>query len=126
MDLRVNKHDIILIISTVVLAIILIVFVNIFLFKGVATGINIEYDGKLYESYSFSQLPKEKTLEINTEIGYNIISIYNNKVEVTDSSCNDKVCNHKQISKPNEVIVCLPNKLVITLTGESEIDSLSY
>lgn len=124
--LRVNKHDIILIVFTVIIAVLLMVLFNLYLYKGVATGVEIHYDGKLLESYSFDKLPKEKTLEINTDIGYNIINICNNKVSVTNSSCNDKVCNGFYISKPNQVIVCLPNKLVIKLVGASEVDSISY
>ena len=126
MVLRANKYDILLIISTVILAVLFMVMFNLYLYKDVATGVEIYCDGKIIESYSFDKLPKEKTLEINTDIGYNIIDICNNKVSVTNSSCNDKVCNGFYISKPNQVIVCLPNKLVIKLVGASEVDSISY
>ena len=65
--LRVNKHDIILIVSTIIFAVLLMVLFNLYLYKGVATGVEIHYDGKLLESYSFDKLPKEKTLEIISE-----------------------------------------------------------
>lgn len=127
--LQVNKItllDKIVILAALVVAIMLLLFINLYVYNGTATGVEIQYDGKPYATYSFKELPREKTLEIKTDIGYNIIRIANNTVVLSESSCDDGICKDIVISKPNQSIVCLPNKLLIRLTGKNEIDSVSY
>jgi len=122
----ITNSDKLLIFIALFTAIISIAFINLFIYNGVATGVEIQFDGKPYASYSFSELPHEKTLEINTNIGYNIIRIVDNTVVVSESSCSDGVCKDIILTKPNQSIVCLPNKLFIKLIGDAEIDSISY
>lgn len=129
MALRVNnitKWDKIIIVLSLMTAFLLLAAINIFLYCGTATGVEISVDGKLYSAYSFSELPREKTLEIRTDIGYNVIKIADNTVCVINSSCGDGLCENSVISKPNQTIVCLPNKLTVRLVGKSEVDSVSY
>lgn len=123
---RFTKADKLLVISAFLIAVALIIFINLFLYNGVATGVEIQFDGKPYATYSFSELPDEKTLEINTNIGYNIIRIVDNTVVVTESSCEDGICKAVVLTKPNQTVVCLPNKILIRLTGDADIDSISY
>ena len=126
MALRASKSDLTLICFTVIFSSALLLCMNFFVFKGTANGIVIKFDGKIYAEYSFSELPKEKTLEINTAIGYNIIRIADNTVEVTDASCSDGICRRGKISRCGEKIICLPNRLIIEITGGSSVDSVSY
>lgn len=59
---------------------------------------------------------------------YNVIEIENGKVHIHEASCRDQICvNHPPIWKNGEVIVCLPNKLVVEVHSETEaveIDSI--
>lgn len=59
---------------------------------------------------------------------YNVIEVENGKVHIHEASCRDQICvNHPPISKNGEVIVCLPNKLVVEVHSETEaveIDSI--
>ena len=126
MALRASKSDLALICFTVIFAVFLLLFMNFFVFKGTAEGVVIKFDGKIYAEYSFSELPKEKTLEINTVIGYNIIRIADNTVEVIAASCGDGICKRGRISRCGEKIICLPNRLIIEITGASSVDSVSY
>ena len=58
----------------------------------------------------------------------NLLVIRDGKADVTEADCPDKLCVHqKAISKTNETIVCLPNKVVVQVigAGESELDSIA-
>jgi len=54
---------------------------------------------------------------IVTEAGkINRLVIENGQAEITEASCRDKLCVHqKAISKVGEVLVCLPNRLIVTV-----------
>ncbi|MBE6779994.1 MAG: NusG domain II-containing protein [Ruminococcaceae bacterium] len=50
------------------------------------------------------------------ELGTNVVEIKNGSVDVVSATCKNKVCvNHKKITKKGEQIVCLPNKIIITV-----------
>ena len=91
----------------------------------------VEVDGKEYKKITFSKDNEKKHLEIKTQYGYNKVEIQGEKVRVIDADCPDKL-DVKQgwINSAGEVIVCLPNRLVIEIRGEKnsqdEIDSTSY
>ena len=68
-----------------------------------------------------------KLVEINSPFGYNKISIDGKKVKMVEAGCEDSLClKEKEISRPFESIVCLPNRLIVYLTGETELDYVSY
>ena len=53
--------------------------------------------------------------------------IKNGKADMTEANCPDLLCVHqKAISHQGETIVCLPNKIVVSVAGgeESEIDTV--
>ena len=52
---------------------------------------------------------------------YNVISISGGKVSVSEASCKNQVCvRHGSISHSGESIVCLPNRLVVSIDGGEE------
>ena len=57
----------------------------------------------------------------------NTVVVKNHAVSVSYADCPDKICkNHKSISKSGETIVCLPNKVTVTVEGgENEIDGVA-
>ena len=58
----------------------------------------------------------DETFTVECENGYNVISIKNGEISVTDADCPDKVCvEHGALKTAMLPIVCLPHKLVITL-----------
>ncbi|MDR0957998.1 MAG: NusG domain II-containing protein [Clostridiales bacterium] len=62
----------------------------------------------------------EKTIEIIDENGHNIntVKISGGKVFMEYADCPDKVCmNSGVVCHSGETIVCLPNKVVIEITG---------
>ena len=60
----------------------------------------------------------------------NILHVENGAAFITDAECPDKLCvKQGKISRLNETIVCLPNEVVVTVTGEEtqdrDIDAVS-
>ena len=82
-----------------------------------------------------SNPPKKVSLEINKRIdvegerGRVVIEVKEGRVRVVESSCFQKICvNTGWINKPGQNIVCLPNKVLVTIEGKKspEIDAVSY
>ncbi len=59
---------------------------------------------------------------------YNVIRITSEGACIIDSDCRTHVCIHEGITdSPAKPIVCLPNKLMITVTGENtDTDAITY
>ncbi len=56
--------------------------------------------------------------KVNGPLGVTVLEVRNGEVHITDSPCSQKLCVHMgAISKSGEAIVCLPNKVVITIEG---------
>lgn len=122
-----TRTDKAIFIFSVLLSLVLILFSNsVFKTDGRKTVI-IEVDGEIYAKYDLDSEKEAKSLEINTKYGYNNVVIENGSVFVTDASCPDKLeVKEGGISKTGEMLVCLPNRVVIRIAGESEVDFVAY
>ena len=92
------------------------------------TGASVEVtvDGAIYGTYPLD-VDKEIPIQKDGKTT-NLLVIKDGKADVTEADCPDKLCVHqKAISKTNETIVCLPNKVVVQVigAGESELDSIA-
>ena len=97
------------------------------LFSG-AEGLQVvvEVDGQPYGRYALEE-KNGKTLAISTEFGYNKIVIENGGVWVMESDCPDHLeVKAGVIQKSGEMLVCLPNRLVIRIEGGREVDGVVY
>ena len=123
---KLTKADIILISSIVLFSIVVSIFIS-FHNSAEASGFEIRIDGELHSKYSFSDLDNGEIIEIKTEYGYNKFLYENKSIKCIDTDCADKIELHSaSISKPNQMIVCLPNKLTVQITGQNSIDTVSY
>lgn len=105
----VKKGDIILSVGIIVLAVIL--FFGFFLFKTEGKQVVITVDGEVFGTYSIST---DREIEVKTERGVNIVSIYDGKVSVTAADCPDKYCvNHVAVNETGETVVCLPHRMIV-------------
>ena len=78
----------------------------------------VTYNGEEYARY---HLTEDSVNEIKTDAGTNVIVIKDGKVFVSSATCPDGICvAHRAISSTSESIICLPNKLVVTIEGESK------
>ena len=66
----------------------------------------------------------DQTFTVETEGGYNVVTVKDGKVAVTEASCPDHYCMARGFCNSGAQIVCLPNKLVIEFLGEAEIDGM--
>lgn len=109
--MRINKNDIILIVSVLVISAIIFSVFLLTLEKGESVKI-IQNDKT--EILSLNQDTKKI---IKTSDGcYNTLIINDGKAYIESASCPDKICvSHRAISKIGETIVCLPHKLVIEI-----------
>jgi len=74
-------------------------------------------------------LRMDKKINIEGEKGEVVIEIKEGRVRVVESSCFQKICvNIGWINKPGQNIVCLPNKVLVTIEGKEspKIDAVSY
>ncbi len=89
----------------------------------------IMVDGKLFEEIPLSvNAGHNEDILVESKEGYLSVEISNGKVRVTDSTCKDKLCiKEGEISKVGDTIICLPNRISISIIGEnSNIDTVSY
>ena len=61
--------------------------------------------------------------------GYNLLVIKGGEAYISEASCPDGICSsHRPIKHEGRTIVCLPNKVVITVVGQSSeppVDAVS-
>lgn len=54
-----------------------------------------------------------------------VFSIESGAIAILDGDCPDKVCERTgYISRAGESIICLPNRVIIQIEGESEMDAI--
>ena len=56
--------------------------------------------------------------------GYNVVTVENGKIAVTEASCPDHYCMMRGFCNSGTEIVCLPNKISIRFSGQQEIDAV--
>lgn len=118
----IKKADIILLILLVSIGLVASYFAAVGGTKGAKAVITV--DGQLYGTYSLS---KNQTIVIERNNHRNKITIKNGKVQMASSSCKNQVCVHEgAISKTNQSIVCLPNRVMVQIQGgDSEYDAIA-
>lgn len=91
-----------------------------FMTKPTGSEVYIYKDGKLLEAVSLSV---EKTVKIDEHI---TVKISGGAAFVLKSDCKGQDCvKAGKISKVGEMIVCLPNKVVIKIVGDGEVDYIT-
>lgn len=118
-----KKADILLLIALLLLGILSIAFVQ--LRSGDATDtVVITVDGKAFGSYPLSQ---DREIEVQTEFGFNRVTIQDGCVSITESDCPGHDCEaFGWISQARQVILCMPHRLCVSIEGETDVDMVSY
>lgn len=128
---RFGRNDIILISVIVIISVALLLVWKLVYLNGQDTNgdecVKVTVDGKVYGTYPLS---KDDTIEIKNVDGdvTNTLVIKDGVADVTAADCPDHLCvKQKAISKEGESIICLPNKVVVTVKSDtkSDIDSIS-
>ena len=114
-----KKSDVLLVIIVLTIAICILFFLHNFSFQE-GTEVLVTVDGVEYGKYS---LKKNETIQINE---CNVLKIDNGKVDMISADCPDQLCvKQKPISKVGESIICLPNKVVVSILGDSKVETHS-
>ena len=111
-----SKNDLILIIFLVLVSAVMLIGISLFSKKG--TTVVVSVDGKELASFP---LDEDTVYNISGyHGGENILEIKDGKAQLTDASCPDKLCvNMGYISNTGQSIICLPNKVVIEIKGNT-------
>ena len=81
--------------------------------------VEVKIDGELVAEYPLSV---DGVFTING--GTNILVIESGEAYIREASCPDGLCvGHGRISRKGESIVCLPNRVTVTVSGEGKLIS---
>lgn len=127
-NLQIRKNDWILIAVLLVAAVVAYFGIRFYQKANTKEAVAVvTVDGVEYGRYPLNE---DRTERITLENGsYNVLAIKDGYADMTEASCPDQICvNHNKISRKNETIVCLPDKVVVTIeNGEKEdIDLLTH
>lgn len=121
MSKRLGKNDIVFII--IIFILIALISLCLIIFRNNSSGmVIITVNGERYKELSLSD---DLEFEIKDSSGNttNILVIKDGKADMIDATCPDKLCVHqKAISYDMESIICLPNKVVVTVSSDIEND----
>ncbi len=116
------RNDIILITAVILAAVIGIIYLNFFRSPGDAVTVTV--DGEVYGVFSLSENISENIYTGENNEKLNRLVISDGKAFMETASCPDGICvSHKSIFRDGESIVCLPNRVVITVTRDGSTDS---
>ena len=112
-----GRNDLILISSFILAS--AVILIGVFLFSGEGATVVVSVDGSEVISLPLSE---DTTYNIGGYHGSeNILEIKDGKAHLTGASCPDKLCvNMGYISKEGQSIICLPNKVVIEIKGNTK------
>ena len=118
------KKDIILI--GVILGVAGLLFVLFQVTKKPGKYVVITQNGKEIAKYALNE---DRQISIPyQENQYNVLVIRDQKAYISSATCPDQLCvKQRSISKVNETLVCLPNKMVVKVIGDepSDVDIVS-
>ena len=84
--------------------------------------VNIIQNGEIIYTIDLSA-SEDRKIEVEYQGRKNIIQIYNHQICVSDADCPDQICMKTGYLKSGTIpIVCLPNKLIISYTDDSEVN----
>ncbi|MBR3150267.1 MAG: NusG domain II-containing protein [Eubacterium sp.] len=117
-----KKLDII--IAAVVLVAAAVAFLCINSFASVGKTVVVEQNGTV-----IAELPLDEDIAFEVKSDgrvTNVVEIKNGEASVTSADCPDKICvHHRAVKKSGESIICLPNKVVVSVSGGGEVDGVA-
>ncbi len=116
------RNDILLITALILISAIGLIY--LFVFRDTGNTVRVTIDGELYGTYSLSENITEDIRTGDDSKGLNRLIIRDGKAYMETASCPDGICvAHRPIFRNGESIVCLPNKVVVTVITENDADS---
>lgn len=118
-----NKNDIKLVI--ILLIFVLSIFGIMFLFRSKnEKKALVYYEDKLVLTIDLS-LPGEEIYEVDGQLGKVTIQKTDEQIRVKEENSPNHICSRQgYISESYEVLVCLPNKVVIKIEDKEQVDTV--
>ncbi len=121
-----KKLDRKILVMLLILSILSLIFTNVIFTAHDSLIAIVEVNGQEYGRYSLAE-KERKVLDVQTQFGYNKIEIANGSVRVTETDCPDRLeVRQGEIRSSGQMLVCLPNRLVVWLSGDREVDGVAY
>ena len=79
----------------------------------------ISIDGK--QAYRLP-LDQNTTLPIDRDGYHNLIVIQDGQAVMAEANCRDQICVHQGKARPGAPVVCLPNRVMVEISGSAEAD----
>ena len=119
---RKARNDIILIGGLLIVAAIGMFY--LFALRKAGDSVKVTIDGKLYKTFSLSQNITEDIYSGENNEHLNRLVIRDGKAYMEDATCPDGICvAHAGIFRDGESIVCLPNRVVVTVTLQNNSEN---
>jgi hypothetical protein len=116
-----KKNELIIIIAILMISLVFLYFFNIDSDKEAKKIIEIQVGSQIYRRVAIKSNDYEETIPIKSNLGLNVLKIYNGGVEMIEADCKNKVgINTGFISKAGEMIVCLPHEVLVQIKGVDE------
>ena len=113
------RNDVFFIVTLLLIA--LVGMVYLFVFREPGEVVEVSIDGEFYGRYSLSQ---NITVDIPSEAGLNRLVISDGRAMMESATCPDGVCvSHRPVFRSRESIVCLPNRVVVTVVNDNGVDN---
>ncbi|MEG1847507.1 MAG: NusG domain II-containing protein [Lachnospiraceae bacterium] len=115
------------IIIAVIIGIACIVFLGMRIDRQPGDSVIVSMDGEVIAEYPLDR-PLDIVLQSNQNRGHNHLVIADGEAKITAADCPDELCvQQKSISLLGESLICLPHKLVITVSSKetATIDALA-
>lgn len=116
-----------MLIALAALAVILSVSLTVYAADSPAAVVQVRVEDRVW----VYDLKQDRTVSIPGPLGETEMVIRDGKVHVHSSPCRGKICIAAgEISRPKEWIICLPNRVFITIQGfetaEGEVDDVAF
>jgi hypothetical protein len=126
MNKKINKYDIGLIVSIIIISLFFILYGGRDAVISNSKTAYIYSNNKLVGEYVLTDDYKD-VVKIESETGYNIMHIEDGQIWIHEASCPDKICIYQgKISKNGEMIVCIPNRMFIKIVDENDESEIDF
>lgn len=72
-------------------------------------------------------LSENREIAVDGSLGHSHIEVKDGKVRMLDSPCPLKLCvKTGYIDGSNDMIVCLPNRVIVNIKGEEKLDGITW
>ena len=120
-----TKTDKLIFWGVLVISSLVLLFSNVIFAKTGKKTVVIEVNGAPYATYRLEQISESKILQIPTTQGSQEIEITKEKVKMLKSTCKDGLCLG-EIENSGGMLVCLPNRIVVRMETDGEVDGVAY